>query len=98
MSTPHSGNSENRASNTRPDQDTACRAAPIEHCLCGLTCFLLAGALLVVLYPALVALSQPLHLLSSTILVVIPLTTWLVAWLGFGLVLEWRADRRMAEP
>ncbi len=44
---------------------------------------------LVFLYPALVVMTQPLHPLSSTAIVIIGLLGWLAAWLVLELVVGW---------
>lgn len=65
----------------------------VEHCACGL-----AGAILTVLlvgpfYPVLLDFVRPLHLLSSTVVVVALAATWFAIWLALEFVWEWRAGR-----
>jgi len=69
-----------------------------EHCLCGVAGLLCTGAILVLWYPALVAVTRPLYVLSSTAVVAISTTLWLLTWLGVECVWEWRAGRLGGEP
>jgi hypothetical protein len=52
---------------------------------------LVTTAVLSVAYPALVALTRPLHVLSSTALVFGVLSLWLWLWMGLELGWVWRA-------
>lgn len=54
-------------------------------------------ALVALVYPLLVAVTKPLHLLSSTALVVILAAVWFLTWLCLELVWEWQATRRTAK-
>jgi hypothetical protein len=45
------------------------------------------------LYPTLVGVTRPLHLLSSTALLTIAATVWICTWFGLELVWEWQAGR-----
>lgn len=65
----------------------------VEHVLCGLAGFLFTGALLVACYPLLVALTEPLYVLSSTALVAAVAVLWLLVSFGVELAWEWRAGR-----
>ena len=68
-----------------------------EHLLCGLAGFLFTVALLVAFYPLLVALVQPMHVLSSTMLVVLVVALWLLVSFGVEIAWEWRAGRLTAD-
>jgi len=68
-----------------------------EHLLCGLAGFLFTAALLVAFYPLLVALTQPMHVLSSTTLVGLVAALWLLVSFGVELAWEWRAGRLTAD-
>lgn len=65
---------------------------PLAHYSAGLCGLLLTVGLLFFLYPMVVALTRPLHVLSSTAIVMLGVSTWVVLWC----VLEFVVDRRMA--
>jgi hypothetical protein len=44
-------------------------------------------------YPIIVALTQPLYVLSSTLIVFALFAIWLVTWLALEVAWEWRAGR-----
>ena len=68
----------------------------VEHFSCGLFGLLATAAVLVFVYPALVAATRPLYLLSSVALVFVVITAWVLVWLSLELVWEWRAGRLFA--
>jgi hypothetical protein len=77
------------------------RAAPetvgaVEHYSCGLVGLFATAVALVFVYPALVAATRPLYLLSSVALVFVVITAWVLVWLSLELVWEWRAGRLFA--
>lgn len=76
-----------------PDRSNRETIGTAEHCLCGLAGALATAGIVAFLYPALVTLTSPLDLLSSTTLVVLLVTTWFMTWFGFELLWEWRAGR-----
>jgi len=90
MNKPHSGEPRDRDS---PDQGCVCTVSTVEHYLCGFTGFLFTGAIIALLYPALVTLTEPLSVLSSTVLVGIMTAAWLLIWFGLEFAWEWRAGR-----
>jgi len=96
MDTPHNGDPRNQDACTSSEQDCLCTVGTAEHCLCGLTGSLFAVAIIAVLYPTLVALTEPLYVLSSTALVVITTMLWLLIWFGLECAWEWRAGRLTA--
>lgn len=69
----------------------------VEHCLCGIVGFLCTGLVLALCYPSLVAATRPLYVLSSTAVVAVTTTLWLLTWLGAEFVWEWRAERLRGE-
>lgn len=83
---------------TPGDQCFAETVGTVEHCLCGVVGLLCTGAVLAVLYPALVTITRPLSVLSSTAVVAIVATLWLLTSLGVEFVWEWRAGRLQTEP
>jgi hypothetical protein len=65
----------------------------VEHYSCGLVGLVVTAAALLFLYPALVAATRPLYLLSSVALVFVVITAWVLVWLSLELVWEWRTGR-----
>jgi len=90
MNTPHDGEYRAQCSTERRCPQTV---GVVEHVLCGLAGVLLTGALLLLFYPSLVALTQPLYVLSSTALVGAIAVLWLLLSFGAELAWEWRAGR-----
>lgn len=76
-----------------PDGAARETVGAVEHYSCGLAGLLATAVALVFVYPALVSMTRPLYLLSSVALVSIVVTAWVLAWLSFELVWEWRAGR-----
>lgn len=70
----------------------------VEHCLCGVAGLVCTGVVLALWYPALVAVTEPLYVLSSTAVVVIVTTLWLLTWLTVEFAWEWRTGRLSVEP
>ncbi len=62
------------------------------HYTAGLIGLLVTIGLLFILYPMVVAVTKPLHVLSSTAIVMLGVFTWVVLWCGIDFVM----DRRMA--
>jgi len=81
-----------------PEQRLPGTVGTVEHCLCGLVGLLCTGLVLALWYPALVAATRSLYVLSSTAVVVIVTALWLLTWLGVEFVWEWRAGRLQTEP
>jgi hypothetical protein len=65
----------------------------VEHVACGLTGLFVAGVLVTAFYPALVAVTSALRMLSSTALVFVAVGLWFAVWAALELVWEWRAGR-----
>ena len=65
----------------------------VEHYSCGLVGLAVTAAALLFLYPALVAATRPLYLLSSVALVFVVVTAWVLLWLSLEFVWEWRTGR-----
>jgi len=88
MSIPYDGDS-------RPSCPTDCpeTVGVVEHVLCALSGVVFTGALLVPYYPSLVALTEPLDVLSSTAMVVAVAALWLLVSFSVELAWEWRAGR-----
>jgi uncharacterized protein YqhQ len=93
MTTPHNGRRKNRQQHVSSETTDSKTVGPIEHYSCGLAGLLMTAAIGILLYPTLVAVTRPLHLLSSTVLLFILITIWVVAWMVFELAWEWRAGR-----
>jgi hypothetical protein len=55
--------------------------------------FLATSVVALLFYPVLVAVTRPLHLLSSTAIVVVLMLVWALVWLGIEVLWEWRAGR-----
>jgi len=96
MTTPHERT--DGASCNSPDQCLSASVGTAEHCLCGLVGLLCTGVVLALYYPMLVTVTQPLYVLSSTALIAIITTLWLLTWLGAECVWEWRTARALTEP
>ena len=92
MTTPHSGH-ELDGGGCRHDEDLPGTVTIGEHCLCGGASLVATIAVIGFLYPVLLDITQPLHLLSSTALVTVALAGWIGFWLGLEVVWEWRAGR-----
>lgn len=92
------GGGRNRTNPDPSEQGPRETVGTVEHCLCGLAGFFVTAAMVALLYPTLVAVTRPLHVLSSTALVVILTTVWVVTWLGLELVWTWRDDRLTTDP
>lgn len=97
MSTPHNGDQRHRTHHCSSEATLSGSVSTVEHCLCGVTGFFVTGVLIAPLYPTLVAVTQPLYLLSSTALTVILVTVWILVWLGLECLWEWRAGRLTAD-
>lgn len=97
MNASHSGDRENRTPRGPSERALSGTVGTAEHCLCGFTGFLITVAIAALHYPTLVALTRPLHLLSSTALTFILAAIWFVTWWGLELAWEWRAGRLTAE-
>jgi len=94
MNTPHAGGGGRRGRPQRSEPRTAPEPIdPVEHVTCSLAALAVVGALVLVGYPLLVVLTQPLRLLSSTAIAFALLSVWLLAWLAIEIVWEWRAGR-----
>jgi hypothetical protein len=93
MTTPHRGEQSTDARRQPPDQGHACTVSTGEHCLCGVTSFVGTTVVVALLYPTLVGVTRPLHLLSSTALLTIAVAIWIGTWFGLELAWEWRAGR-----
>lgn len=65
---------------------------PLGHYSAGVVGLLVTIGLLFFLYPMVVAVTKPLHVLSSTAIVMLGVSTWVVLWC----ILEFVVDRRMA--
>ena len=98
MTTSHKPEQADGGACTRDDQCLTGTISTVEHGLCGVAGFLWTGAILALCYPALVTVTQPLYVLSSTALVAIATTTWLLTWLGVELVWAWRTESVRAAP
>lgn len=85
---PAEGHQRTPATTAEPDE-----IGVVGYCTCGVVGFVTAAAVTVLLYPLLVAITQPLHVLSSTMLVVIVVAIWLATWLSLEVVWEWQAER-----
>lgn len=85
----------NHGSGRRDADDAALpnEVSPTEHCACCVLALVGVGAIGFVVYPGLVALTRPLHVLSSTAIVCALVVGWLLLWLGMEYVWEWRAGR-----
>lgn len=91
-----------KAQDTRASSDSSRQTAPetvgtVNHCLCGISCLAVSVAVVAVLYPALTAVTRPLHLLSSTALVLILVVLWVLFWLGLEVARGQRASRQAAD-
>ena len=98
MPTPHKREQTDDGPYTSPERCLSGTVGTVEHCLCGVVGLLCTGAILALWYPALVAATQPLYVLSSTAVVAVTTTVWLLTWFGVELVWEWRAGRLSTEP
>lgn len=65
----------------------------VEQYACCLTGLGVMSAIAVLFYPVLVAVTQPLQVLSSTAVVFVLISVWLLAWMGVVVIWEWRAGR-----
>ena len=65
----------------------------VEYAACCAAGLAAAGAFLLLFYPALVAVTRPLHVLSSTAIVFVLAWVWIVVWVGVELAWEWHAGR-----
>lgn len=66
---------------------------PVEHGACCLAGLAATGLMALLVYPVLVAVTQPLQVLSSTAIVFVLVFLWLLSWLGIEIIWEWRAGR-----
>lgn len=85
----------------RPERSNAhpeATVGTVEHCSCGLVGFLAAVVAVAVFYPTLVALTQPLHLLSSTALVALTACIWVAVWLVLEIAWEAHVDGGESGP
>lgn len=69
------------------------RTGGLERYFCTVGGFFLAAALVVLLYPLVLAVTRPFGLLSSTALVFVLVSTWFVTWISLEVAWEWRAGR-----
>ncbi|MDS0260276.1 hypothetical protein NDI56_12805 [Haloarcula sp. S1CR25-12] len=97
MPTPYKREQTDEGPHTPAEQCLPGTVGTVEHCLCGVAGLLCTGAILALWYPALVAVTQPLYVLSSTAVVAVVTTLWLLTWLGVEFVWEWRAGRLRGE-
>lgn len=88
--TPHGGLG---AEPRRPPTDRRTGVSVVEHAACCAAGLGAAVLCLVLFYPALVAATRPLHVLSSTAIVFALAWVWLLVWVGVELAWEWRAGR-----
>jgi hypothetical protein len=93
MSTPRTGATNDRGRGVPHEDERRETVGAVEHYTCGLVGLLATTVCVVLLYPALVSATRPLHLLSSVALVFIVVTAWVLVWLSFEVVWEWRAGR-----
>lgn len=93
MYIPQGGGRAGNSQCERADPPTDETVGTVEHCSCGLLGLLATAAIVVAIYPMLVALTQPLFVLSSTAIVFVLFAIWLVTWLLLELAWEWRAGR-----
>ena len=98
MLTPYKPDQTDDAPYTPSEQCLPETVGTVEHCLCGVAGLLCTVAILALWYPALVAATQSLYVLSSTAVVAVVTPLWLLAWLGVEFVWQWRAGRLGAEP
>ena len=66
---------------------------PVEQYTCCVTGLVVMCAIAVLFYPVLIAVTQPLQILSSTAVVFVLISVWLLAWVGVVAIWEWRAGR-----
>lgn len=78
----------------RDDRTRSADADLTEHCACCVLALLGVGGMAIVTYPALVGLTRPLHVLSSTAIVSTLVVGWLLLWFSMEVLWEWRARRR----
>ncbi|WP_324665008.1 hypothetical protein [Haloarcula sediminis] len=97
MPTPHRRAKTDDGPYTPSEQFPSGTVSTAEHCLCGIAGLVCTGAILALWYPALVAVTQPLYVLSSTAVVAVVTTLWLLTSLGVEFVWEWRAGRLSGE-
>jgi len=98
MPTPYKRGQTDEEPNTSPERCLPETVGTVEHCLCGVVGLLCTVAILALWYPALVAATQSLYVLSSTAVVAVVTTLWLLTWLGAEFVWEWRAGRLRVAP
>ena len=70
----------------------------VQHYACAVASLLATGLILLAGYSALVALTRPLHVLSSTALVFAVVSLWLLMWAALEVTWEWRAGRLSRAP
>jgi hypothetical protein len=93
MTTPRTGVTNGQDRGVPPEDERRETVGAVEHYTCGLVGLLATAVCVVLVYPALVSATRPLHLLSSVALVFIVVTAWVLVWLSFEVVWEWRAGR-----
>ncbi len=93
MNTPQRGGRGNQTTRNPSERTPQETVGTVEHYLCGLTGSLATMGLVALFYPTLVAVTRPLHILSTTALVVILTTVWIGIWFALELAWEWRASR-----
>lgn len=96
MQTPRIEEQDGRGQHAPSGTDRRGTVGPVEHYSCGLAGLLATAVVVVLFYPSLVSVTRPLYLLSSVALVSVVITTWVLVWLSFELVWEWRAGRLFA--
>lgn len=65
----------------------------VEYSVCGLGGLVLTVLLSFLFYAQLVAVAESFELLSSTLVVFVILSVWVLLWVVFGTLWEWRAGR-----
>jgi len=97
MLTPYKPERPNGGAQTPTEQRFVGAVEAVEHCLCGIVGLVLTGVILGLSYSTLVAVTEPLYVLSSTALVAIASSVWLLTWLGVEFVWEYRSGRLVTE-
>ncbi len=97
MPTPYKREQTDDGPHTNTEQCRPGTVGAVEHYLCGVIGLCCTGVVLALWYPALVAVTRPLYVLSSTAVVAVVTTLWLLTWLGVEFVWEWRAGRLRLE-
>ena len=93
MYIPHGGQGER---DERPADAAPVGAPAVEYFGCGLLGLIATSLLVPLFYPYLVAVTQPLKMLSSTVIVLVFVVMWTLVWLGIETVWGWRTGRPSA--